>query len=79
VKKMRPVLTLSLAVLMCDLAIMMVSPLQFARKLQLLVGHPGSHTHSSNDKGIFIIIIKYFMYIRINKHLLVDCNSVSQG
>ena len=42
-------------------------------------GCSGSRTHPSNDEGIFIIIIKYFMYICINMHSLVDCNSVSRG
>ena len=42
-------------------------------------GHTGSRTHPSNDEGIFFIIIKYFMYICINIHSLVDHNSISQG
>ena len=42
-------------------------------------GRSGSRTHPSNDEGIFIIIIKYFMYICINMHSLVDHNSVSRG
>jgi len=42
-------------------------------------GRPGSRTQPSNDEGIFIIFIKYFMYICVNKHSLVDRNSVSRG
>jgi hypothetical protein len=42
-------------------------------------GRSGSHTHPSNDEGIFIIIIQYFMYICINIYSLVDRTSVSQG
>ena len=42
-------------------------------------GRSGSRTHPSNDEGIFIIIFKYFMYICINMHSLVDRNSVSRG
>lgn len=42
-------------------------------------GRSGSHTHPSNDEGIFIIIIKYFTYICINIYSLVEHTSVSRG
>lgn len=41
-------------------------------------GRSGSHTHPSNDEGIFIIFIKHFMYICIDICSLVH-NSVSRG